>query len=295
MRILVIGASRGLGAEFVRQYREAGAEVVATARGEEALRRLRDQGAKALALDVADPASVAGLAWQLDGEVFDTAIVNAGVLLGRATAPEAPTLADFDATMRTNVFGPMQLAAVIAPHLAPGGHAVFAVVSSRMGSIGGRSNGASWLYRASKAAANSVWRDVAFALAGKAICVSLHPGWVKTDMGGADADLAPAQSIADLRATLARLAPGRQRPLPEPRRQRTALVRSTCCFPTTTLPCRTRSAATCRPRSRRTPRPGTRATSSRRSSSPAWRRWVATALPCPSAGAVRGWTTWRWR
>jgi NAD(P)-dependent dehydrogenase (short-subunit alcohol dehydrogenase family) len=207
MRVLIVGASRGLGAEFVRQYRAAGAEVVATVRGDDAMSALQAQGARALKLDVTDPASVAGLAWQLDGEGFDLAIVNAGVLLSRTGAPEAPTLADFDATMRTNVFGPMQLAGAIAPHLMPGGRAVLAVVSSRMGSIGGRSNGSTWLYRASKAAVNSVWRDLSFALAGRAICVSLHPGWVQTDMGGAGADLPPAKSIEDMRATLARLGP----------------------------------------------------------------------------------------
>ncbi|MFY7975258.1 MAG: SDR family oxidoreductase [Rubrivivax sp.] len=206
-RILVIGASRGLGAEFVRQYRADGAEVVATARSDAALAVLRGQGVRALALDVTDPEAVADLARSLEGEAFDVAIVNAGVLLGRASAPEAPTPTDFDAVMRANVFGPMQLAGVLAPRLVPGGRGVLAVVSSRMGSIGGRTNGSTWLYRASKAAVNSVWKDVSFALAGQAICVSLHPGWVKTDMGGADADLSPAESIAAMRATLAGLGP----------------------------------------------------------------------------------------
>lgn len=198
MRGLIIGASRGLGAEFVRQYRQAGVELVATARSVDSLAALQAQGVRALKLDVTDPGSVAGLAWQLDGEVFDLAIVNAGVLLSRTAAPDAPTLADFEATMRANVFGPMQLAGVIAPHLAPGGHAVLAVVSSRMGSIGGRTNGASWLYRASKAAVNSVWRDLAFALAGRAICVSLHPGWVRTDMGGPHADRGVEEGAAGI-------------------------------------------------------------------------------------------------
>src|SRR4051812_37080803 len=76
--ILVIGASRGIGLEFVRQYREAGDRVIATARDEAGLARLRALDATALRVDVADPASISGLSWQLDGERIDTALYVAG-------------------------------------------------------------------------------------------------------------------------------------------------------------------------------------------------------------------------
>ena len=80
-----------------------------------------------------------------------------------------------------------------------------AVLSSRMGSIGARSHGGMWLYRASKAALNSVLKDAAIVLADKAICVALHPGWVRTDMGGAGADIDVADSASGIRRTLAGL------------------------------------------------------------------------------------------
>jgi NAD(P)-dependent dehydrogenase (short-subunit alcohol dehydrogenase family) len=89
--------------------------------------------------------------------------------------------------------------------LAPG--AVLGVVSSLMGSMSRRTNPGMWLYRASKAAVNSVLRDVSLALAGRATCVALHPGWVRTDMGGPDADLSVEDSVASLRRTLAALQP----------------------------------------------------------------------------------------
>jgi NAD(P)-dependent dehydrogenase (short-subunit alcohol dehydrogenase family) len=203
--VIVIGASRGIGFEFVRQYAADGARVVGTARSEQGLQRLRDAGAKALALDVTDPASCAGLAWSLDGERFDIAIVNAGVIGPRIAAPQAPTPAQFDDVMHTNVLGPMQLLPVLTDVLAPG--ARLAVISSRMGSMGLRTNGGNWLYRASKAALNSVLKDASFALGERAVCVALHPGWVRTDMGGADADLEVGDAVAAMRRTIAGLMP----------------------------------------------------------------------------------------
>jgi NAD(P)-dependent dehydrogenase (short-subunit alcohol dehydrogenase family) len=205
MNVLILGASRGLGFEFVRQYRAAGAHITATARDDAALDRLREHGARALKLDVTDAASASGLAWQIDGERFDVVVINAGVFGPRSDGLETPSEADFDAVMRTNVLGPMRLLPQVAEALAPG--ARLAIISSRMGAIGQRTSNSGWLYRASKAAVNSVMRDAALALAGKAIVISFHPGWVRTDMGGAGADIDAATSIAGMRTVLASVKP----------------------------------------------------------------------------------------
>jgi len=200
--VLVIGASRGIGLEFVRQYREAGARVIATARDGAGLERLKGLGAQAVKLDVDDVSSVSGLAWQLDGEEIDVALYVAGVLAG-GNAGEPPAADVFDQVMRTNVLAPMRVLPQLADVLAPDARLV--VLSSRMGSIGLRTNGNSWLYRASKSAVNSVVKDISFGLQGKAICVAMHPGWVKTDMGGVGADLDVTQSVSDMRTTVANL------------------------------------------------------------------------------------------
>ncbi|RTL20381.1 MAG: SDR family oxidoreductase [Burkholderiales bacterium] len=205
MNVLIIGASRGLGLEFVRQYRAAGAAVVATARDDAGRARIAELGAKPLTLDVAGAASVSGLAWQIDGERFDVVVINAGVFGPRAGALDAPTQDDFDTVMHTNVLGPMRLLPQLADALAPG--ARLAILSSRMGSIGLRASSSGWLYRASKAAVNSVMKDASLALAGQAIVISFHPGWVKTDMGGEGADIDAATSIAGMRTVLATLKP----------------------------------------------------------------------------------------
>ncbi len=204
-RVLVVGASRGIGLEFVRQYLDAGAAVTATARSDEGLARIQALGARALRLDVADAAGATGLAWPVDGEAFDTVLLVAGVYGPRTQELEAPTQADFDAVMHTNVLGVMRVLPQVVAALAPG--ARLGVISSRMGSIALRANASGWLYRASKAAVNSVLKDASLTLAGKAICVALHPGWVRTEMGGDGADISVQTSVADLRHTLAALTP----------------------------------------------------------------------------------------
>lgn len=203
MKVLVVGASRGIGREFVRQYLAQGDQVTATARGAEALAALSADGASALALDVDDAASCSGLAWQLDGAAFDQVIYVAGVYGPRQTGLEPPTGDDFDAVMRTNVLGPMRVIPQLVDAFAPG--ARLAILSSRMGSIGERSASGGWLYRASKAAVNSVLKDVSLVLAGRVTCISFHPGWVRTDMGGAGADLDVATAVTHMRQVLAGL------------------------------------------------------------------------------------------
>jgi NAD(P)-dependent dehydrogenase (short-subunit alcohol dehydrogenase family) len=205
VNVLIVGASRGIGLEFVRQYRAAGDPVTATARSDDALAALRALGAKPIALDVTSAESVSRLAWQIDGAAFDVAVICAGVYGPRTSALEPPSDADFDAVMRTNVLGPMRVVSQIADALAPG--ARLAVLSSRMGAIGPRTSAVGWLYRASKAAVNSVLKDTSTVLGERAVCVSFHPGWVQTDMGGESADLPVAQSVADMRRVIAGLAP----------------------------------------------------------------------------------------
>ena len=205
MKILVVGASRGIGLEFVTQARAAAAAVTATARDEAGLSRLRALGATALQLDVAQAASAAGLARQIDGQAFDLVLLNAGVFGPRSQGLQPPTAAEFDHVMHTNVLGAMQVLPQLAQVLAPQARVV--LVSSRMGSLGMRASNAGWLYRASKAALNSVMKDASLAWAGRAICVAVHPGWVRTDMGGAGADIEAADSVATLRQTIAALTP----------------------------------------------------------------------------------------
>jgi NAD(P)-dependent dehydrogenase (short-subunit alcohol dehydrogenase family) len=201
---LIIGASRGIGAEFVRQYLADGWQVTATARSETALAALRAQGATAIALDVTSAESTSRLAWQLDGAAFDVIVHVAGVLQ-RQTGLASPTDADFDHTMHANVLAPMRVLPQLVDMLAPG--AKLALLSSKMGSIGQRAGTSCWLYRASKAAANSVLKDISLEWAGKASCVSFHPGWVRTDMGGPGADITAEQSVAGMRAVIAALTP----------------------------------------------------------------------------------------
>lgn len=205
MNVLIIGASRGIGLEFVRQYRADGAKVTATARSDEALKALRELGATALALDVASTVSASGLAWQIDGSAFDVVLVCAGVYGPRTTGLQPPTEADFNAVMHANVLGPMRVIPQVVDALAPG--AKLAVLSSHMGAIGPRESTHGWLYRASKAALNSVLKDASLVLGDRATCVSFHPGWVRTDMGGAGADIEVADSVRGIRRTLAGLTP----------------------------------------------------------------------------------------
>lgn len=201
--VLIVGASRGIGLEWVRQARAAGDRVVATARDDEGLQRLRDLGAVALKLDVMNTASASGLAWQIDGYAFDQVALVAGVFGSRTTGMQTPTEAEFNTVMQTNVLGPMRVLPQLQDALAPG--ARIAIISSRMGSISLRSGSHGWLYRASKAAVNSVLKDASLLMQGKACCISFHPGWVRTDMGGADGDIDVQTSVAGMRTVMAGL------------------------------------------------------------------------------------------
>lgn len=198
---LIVGASRGIGNELVRQYRANGWRVIATARKASDGEALKQLGAQAHVLDVNNAEAIAGLGWKLDDEKIDAAWLVAGVY-----GPDGagfPTEQEFDDVMHTNVLSAMRLLPIVAP-LVAGTRGKVAVISSRMGSIGERTSNQGSLYRASKAALNSVLADAALTYGPQgATCVAFHPGWVQTDMGGSGADLTVQQSVTALRATLA--------------------------------------------------------------------------------------------
>jgi len=202
--VLVIGASRGIGLEFARQYADDGARMIATYRNPDDAGHLRALGARPIELDVTDATGIAALAWHLDGEPLDLAIINAGVApRPRTEKLVAPTPSDFDHVMHVNVRAPMQLIPILVPSLlAAKGKLV--VMSSKMGSASLMTSPGSWLYRVSKAAVNSVLKAASLELGPQGvICMAFHPGWVRTDMGGREADLDPHESVAAMRRVIA--------------------------------------------------------------------------------------------
>ncbi|HYE70307.1 MAG TPA: SDR family oxidoreductase [Aquabacterium sp.] len=200
--VLVIGASRGIGLEFVRQYREQWDRVIATARDAAGQERIEALGAKAVKLDVADPASVSGLAWQLDGEKIDVALYVAGVY-STAGTKEPPTREHFDRLMHTNVLGAMQAIPQVAP-LVEAAQGRFAFITSEMGYIAGTDSSFGWTYKVSKAALNMAVAAAQPDYPG-AVLVAINPGWVRTDMGGPGAPLSVEQSVGAMRKTIAGL------------------------------------------------------------------------------------------
>ena len=213
---LVTGANRGLGLEFVRQLLAAGSHVVATCRHPGRATALNTLAGEhpgrlhVLPLDVATPKSQDELARALplvlgeDGRL-DLLVNNAGVLhsderFGRLG------LANLEDSFRTNAAGPLLLVQALAPLLAGG--ARVANLSSELGSIGATTRFGTPSYNMSKAAQNMATALLAHALRERGIVVvALHPGWVRTDMGGEGASLAPAESAAGLLRAIAGLAP----------------------------------------------------------------------------------------
>ena len=158
---------------------------------------------------------------QLDGAA--DVIVNAC-----RRVPGAASDADFDHTMHANVLAPMRVLPQLADMLAPG--AKLALISSKMGSMGARNATSSWLYRASKAAANSVLKDISLEWAGKAVRGASTPAGCAPTWAAPAQTSASKSSVAGMRRVIASLAAQGQRPFPELRRQRDPLVRTrTCC------------------------------------------------------------------
>jgi NAD(P)-dependent dehydrogenase (short-subunit alcohol dehydrogenase family) len=201
--ILITGANRGIGLELTKCYAADGWTVIAACRapqGATALKAVR--GITVEGLDVTDYAAVDALAQKYAGTAIDLLLNNAGIYGNR---DGALTVSDFDTylqVLQVNSVAPMKMALAFLPHLKAAKTAKIATISSRMGSIQ-LGSGGSYAYRASKAAINAGMHNLALDLKSAGISVvTLHPGWVKTDMGGAGADIDVATSGAGLKGVI---------------------------------------------------------------------------------------------
>ena len=207
--VLITGANRGLGLEFARQYATADWRVIATARNPDKAAALRALGSRVSIhrLDVADLAATVALGRALAAETIDVLIANAGIFGARdmTAATVAANAADWADTLRVDVMAPLALAGAFHAQVARSEQRKMIAITSRLGSMGANGDGGLYVYRSAKAALNAVWRS--FALDHPdVIAALLHPGWVRTDMGGAGALLDPEQSITGLRRVIANLA-----------------------------------------------------------------------------------------
>jgi NAD(P)-dependent dehydrogenase (short-subunit alcohol dehydrogenase family) len=202
--ILITGANRGLGLEFAKQYAEEGYRVFATARAPQEARELAALAKAHPALSVhalvtSEPDSVAALARELAEQPLDILLNNAGVM-----GPKQQRLGRIDYagmldTFKVNSIGPLLVAEAFLENVAKSQRKLLAAVTSGMGSIAD-TGGGSYAYRASKAALNMSYRNLALDLKDRGIiAVVINPGWVQTDMGGAGAPLTPSASIAAMR------------------------------------------------------------------------------------------------
>jgi NAD(P)-dependent dehydrogenase (short-subunit alcohol dehydrogenase family) len=207
--VVITGANRGIGLEFAKQYAEEGADVIACCRAPDkanALQALaKAKGIEVLPLDVTEPKSVEALKATLDGRPIDVLINNAGVGGPRHEPKNSIDFAGWVGTFKTNSIAPMLVAQALHDNLTAGKLKKLITITSMMGSISGHGGGA-YAYRASKAAVNSVMHGLSKEWAKDGIVVGIfHPGWVKTDMGGASAPVTPKDSVTGLRAQIAKL------------------------------------------------------------------------------------------
>lgn len=190
---LIVGASRGLGLGLAEELQSRGWAVIGTVRDEAGAQRLAALGARVERLDLADALAADAIARNLAGEHFDLVFVNAGIQ-GPARQNAAHTSrSEIAELFEINAVAPVRLARALLGQVRDGGTIAF--MSSDLGSVSGNTDGFFELYRASKAALNSLVRSLTATLGGRRVTVlAVHPGWVRTDMGGPDAPLSVAES-----------------------------------------------------------------------------------------------------
>jgi NAD(P)-dependent dehydrogenase (short-subunit alcohol dehydrogenase family) len=207
--VLITGANRGIGLEFVKSFAADGWRVHACARNIDKSKKLRavEGDVACHKLAVTNGLKVASLARELAEEPIDLLINNAGIYGPRTGFGET----DYDEwlnVLQVNTLAPLRMVERFVGLLENSEGRTVVNISSVMGSIGQNTSGGSYIYRSSKAALNMVTKTLSNDLAERGFTVvSFHPGWVQTDMGGESADITPAESVAAMRKVIAGLGP----------------------------------------------------------------------------------------
>lgn len=221
--VLITGAGRGLGLELTRQYAADGWQVLACARSPDKCIELQALAASAnktggieiLPLDVTDHAAVDALARRLSDRAIDVLLNSAGTMGAGSFARQGAAFgkfgssdfADWDNVFRLNIAAPMKMAEAFVTQVARSEQRKIVSLTSILGSMAKNSFGGLYAYRASKAGLNAVMRSMAIDLGRlhKIIAIPLHPGWVRTDMGGPRADIDAVPSVTGMRQVIAGL------------------------------------------------------------------------------------------
>jgi NAD(P)-dependent dehydrogenase (short-subunit alcohol dehydrogenase family) len=200
--VLITGVNRGLGLEFARQYRADGWRVIGTVRSRQtAADAAAKLGVELHELDLNEFPAIAALGRALQQETIDVVIANAGYMGDRDMPIDNVDLASWETSFRVNTIAPIALIGALLAPLRRSADRKAVAISSRRGSIACNDTGGRYMYRSSKAALNAAWRSLSVdhpAL----VAFVLHPGWVRTDMGGPSAEVAVEASVQGMRRVI---------------------------------------------------------------------------------------------
>jgi NAD(P)-dependent dehydrogenase (short-subunit alcohol dehydrogenase family) len=203
--ILITGAGRGLGLELARQYKEDGWRLIGTVREAKAKAALEKLGVEAHSTDVTNRKQIEKLAADLRGVSIDVLFCNAGIVGRKGMALGSFDYESWEEVLRVNLLGAAAVGEALIGNVTASERKVIAMMSSRLGSIS-EMRGETLPYATSKAALNALAKGLSVTLASRGIIVvALSPGWVRTDMGGKSAPLAPETSVRGLRQVIAGL------------------------------------------------------------------------------------------
>lgn len=194
--VLITGANRGLGLSLAKKFLSENWRVIATCRDPKSAQELSGLSGdiEVHALDVADENAVAVFATSIESQTVDVLLNNAGVMGGERQSFADMDYAAWRETLEVNTLAPLRMAQAVLPSLKRSSNPKIITITSQMGSLN-RPGRSYYAYRSSKAAVNMVMKTLALDLSGDNIIVALfHPGWVKTDMGGPNAEISAADS-----------------------------------------------------------------------------------------------------